>query len=70
MEEIIKKFYDEVDFDAAKSCSSSDKPNCVNCHSDSYFESTEIDYSCMNKRKLYVVRYPRDIHMRYGQLST
>lgn len=57
MKKIIQEFYDEVDFDAVKSCNTSKKSSCVDCHSDSYFESTEIDYSCLNKRKLYVVRY-------------
>ena len=56
MNNIINNFFDEVDFNSFANCGVG-KDDCVGCLSDNYFEATEINYDCENKRKLYVVRY-------------
>ncbi|CAK3436411.1 conserved hypothetical protein [Vibrio crassostreae] len=56
MNNIINKFFGEVDFESFNECETG-KSDCVVCLRDNYFEATEIDYDCENKRKLYVVRY-------------
>lgn len=56
MDKIINKFFGEVDFSSFSECGT-EKNDCVVCLRDNYFEATEIDYNCENKRKLYVVRY-------------
>lgn len=56
MENLITKIYEEIDFDEIENCTSI-KDNCVECCRSEYFESESIDYSCENKRKIYVVRY-------------
>lgn len=56
MDKIIRKFFDEIDFSLSSTCGT-EKCDCVTCLKENYFESTEIDYNCENKQKLYVVRY-------------
>ncbi|ENK0806007.1 hypothetical protein ACTQ7D_000384 [Vibrio fluvialis] len=56
MNNIINIFFNEVDFNSFANCGVG-KDDCVGCLSDNYFEATEINYDCENKRKLYVVRY-------------
>ncbi|EPR4994968.1 hypothetical protein ACU6DI_004061 [Vibrio navarrensis] len=57
MEEIIQNFFDDIDFDDVEKCETSKEKSCVDCLSKGYFSGTQIDYSCLTKRKLYVVRY-------------
>lgn len=56
---VVDEFHKEIDFDAHKSCDAkhSTANNCIECCSNPYFEQIEIDYSCPQKRKIYVARY-------------
>lgn len=62
MEQIVGNFFDGVDFNSAKQCKRNYE-DCVTCLSQGYWDSEGIDYSCENKRTLYVVRY-LPVHVR------
>jgi hypothetical protein len=58
MEE-VEVFHKQIDYEAYKDCKNKHNTanNCIECCSNPYFDGIEIDYTCLQKRKLYVVRY-------------
>ncbi|MFB2890127.1 hypothetical protein [Aeromonas veronii] len=59
MDTLIKQLFEEIDFDEFKECEQSalGATSCPQCSSRQYFYGNEIDYTCEQKRKLYVLRY-------------
>tara|TARA_R110002012_G_scaffold83884_1_gene210676 strand:- start:1939 stop:2763 length:825 start_codon:yes stop_codon:yes gene_type:complete len=57
--DVVKKFHRKIDYDAHKSCDVKypSANDCIECCSKPYFEQVNIDYTCAQKRKLYVARY-------------
>lgn len=57
--DVVNKFHQEIDYEAHQNCKLKHHTasNCIECCSQPYYEGTEVDYSCEQKRKLYVVRY-------------
>ncbi|UTW11745.1 hypothetical protein [Marinobacterium rhizophilum] len=57
--DVVKKFHKKIDYDAHKSCDVKypTANDCIECCSKPYFEQVNIDYTCAQKRKIYVARY-------------
>lgn len=57
--ELVEKYHSLIDYDAYNKCDDKYQGanNCIRCCSDPYYKETKIDYTCPQKRKLYVVRY-------------
>ncbi|MEH6800562.1 MAG: class I SAM-dependent methyltransferase [Halopseudomonas sabulinigri] len=57
--DVVRKFHKKIDYDAHKSCEVKypTANDCIECCSKPYFEQVNIDYSCAQKRKIYVARY-------------
>lgn len=57
--DVVKKYHSEIDYGAHRNCATKHPgaSNCIECCQKPYFDQIEIDYSCPQKRKLYVVRY-------------
>lgn len=56
---VIEAFHEQIDYDFYRGCNEifHNAANCIQCCSNPYYESTQIDYSCPQKRKIYVLRY-------------
>jgi len=70
--DVVRKFHKKMDYDAHKSCDVKypTANNCIECCSKPYFEQVNIDYTCAQKRKIYVARYaPAYISEVYSALS-
>ncbi|MBN6717226.1 hypothetical protein JSY17_24815 [Pseudomonas capsici] len=59
MDDIIANLFSKLDESKWSNCSerTPNSKNCVECLHKQYFDENEINYSCVEKRKLYVIRY-------------
>lgn len=57
MEELINDFYRRIDFSKHEGCKQALGTDCVKCSANTYRDGNVIDYSCENKRDIYVTRY-------------
>ncbi len=57
--DIVKKLHGQIDYDAYRNCKDRHHSagDCIECCKKPYFEQTNIDYTCEQKRKIYIVRY-------------
>jgi hypothetical protein len=58
--DVVANFYEKIDLNAFQNCIKRhpNASNCIECCREEYFnDDIEIDYSCANKRLIYVVRY-------------
>lgn len=70
--DIVKIFHKKIDYNAHKTCDVKHPTanDCIECCSKPYFEQVNIDYTCAQKRKIYVARYaPTYISEIYSAFS-
>jgi hypothetical protein len=68
MENIIRDLHKSVDYEKWNGCNNitPKSSNCLECFSKQFFGGNKIDYSCEQKRKIYVLRYlPVHVHEVY-----
>ncbi|MDP3008438.1 MAG: small ribosomal subunit Rsm22 family protein [Methylococcales bacterium] len=68
MDNIIRDLHKSIDYDKWNGCSNvtPDSESCVDCLCKQYFNGNKVDYSCEQKRKIYVIRYlPVHVHEIY-----
>ncbi|NJA08152.1 hypothetical protein HC024_20805 [Methylococcaceae bacterium WWC4] len=57
--DVVKKLHSQIEYEAYKRCGIKHQTanDCIECCSKPYFEQIAIDYTCPQKRKIYVARY-------------
>jgi len=56
---VIEDFHKQINYDLYIDCNEKfyNAENCIECCSKPYYERIQIDYTCPQKRKIYVARY-------------
>ena len=68
MESIIRDLHESIDYGKWSGCNNITigSPNCVECFRNQYFDGNVIDYSCEQKRKIYILKFlPVHVHEVY-----
>jgi hypothetical protein len=70
LENLITSLHDSIDFNQWNGCENITRgaSSCVECCREQYFSGNQIDYSCDQKRKIYVLRY-LPVHVREVYLA-